>query len=78
MTTIATSAQAVGANWTFHGPVGPGNDWWGEKVVAGGGKFVACATSSAALVTAIHNVERNADYCGPNGPRDAVNWKGHI
>lgn len=61
---IATSADATGNGWSFIGPVGPASDWYAEKPVQCGGKLLACATSTANLVTAIAQVEINQNGLG--------------
>ena len=61
---ISTSADAIGSGWSFIGPVGPNNDWYGEKPVQCGGKLVACAISTADLVTAIKRVEISQNGLG--------------
>lgn len=74
---IATSADATASGWSFIGPVGPNNDWYGEKPVQCGGKLVATANSSASLVTAIAQSEIDQGYLGSNSP-ETTSFPGHV
>lgn len=76
---ISTSADAVGSGWSFIGPcvVGSVTSWYGEKPVQCGGRLVACATSSAGLVTAIAQSEISQGYLGSNSPETAT-YPGHV
>ena len=74
---VTTKANATDNGWTFHGYDG---NWWGEKPCQMQGKFVACAATSAALITAIAAIESYHGTLGTNSPEfsQSGNYKGHI
>lgn len=73
--TVTSQADATSQGWTF---LGSGSNWYAELPVQCGGRAVACAATSAQLITAIQQVEiQHGHQGGHTSPQDPA-WPGHI
>lgn len=72
--TITSFADATGSGWT---PLGSGTNWYAEKQVQCGGKWLATSSASADLITAMQNIENAAESFGTHGPK-STSYPGHV
>lgn len=72
--TIDSASAAAGSGWNVQGS---GSNWFAEKACQNGGKHLAVAATSAALITAMQQVEVNAESFGVHGPKH-TSFPGHI
>lgn len=56
---------------------GTGSNWYAEKPVQCGGKWLAVASTSDTLINAMNNIEYNAEGFGTHGPKSS-SFNGHV